>query len=112
MVLQTTQKKLTSPAVRQTLKKFKASLDKERVPFKELILFGSYSKGAAHKDSDIDVAVILPSQFANKQQTINRIPWLAKQIEVKLEPHILTRRDLNNPYLALISEIKKYGQKI
>lgn len=113
MALPATRKKLTPPEVRQTLRQFKRTLQKEHIPLQGLILFGSYAKGLAHNDSDIDVAVVLPSGWSRKKrQMAESIPWLAKQIQVKLEPHLVTTRDLRNPYLALVREIKHYGRAI
>lgn len=113
MALKATRKKLTAPEVMLALRQFKNALQKERVPLRKMILFGSYAKGLAHGDSDIDVAVVLPSGLNLKERrSADNIPWLAKQIQIKLEPHVMTTRDLDNPYLALVKEIKQYGQKI
>lgn len=40
------------------LKKYKKLLS-NHMKFKEMILFGSYAKGTAHKDSDLDVAIVV-----------------------------------------------------
>jgi predicted nucleotidyltransferase len=41
------------------LKKFKAKLSKS-MPIERMILFGSYAKNEAKKDSDIDIIIVSP----------------------------------------------------
>ena len=77
-----------------------------------MILFGSYAKNRPHIDSDIDVAIILPSDSNINRDKINQISWWAKQIEIRLETHILSENDFNNRWFSLPAEIKKSGMKI
>ena len=43
------------------LRQYKHVKAKHFAEMPEVLLFGSYSKGTANKDSDIDVAIIVPS---------------------------------------------------
>jgi predicted nucleotidyltransferase len=44
--------------ISKTLKEFKSALEAMGIRVDQIIVFGSYAKGNAKKDSDIDVAVI------------------------------------------------------
>ena len=109
MVIKTTRKKLNKEEINKTITLFRGKLKKEGVAFQKLILFGSYATGNAHIDSDIDVAVVLPFNINNTREKINDVMWWAKQINVKLEPHILSSSDFENRFFSLPAEIKKSG---
>ncbi|MCF6268107.1 MAG: nucleotidyltransferase domain-containing protein [Melioribacteraceae bacterium] len=76
----------------------------------EVILFGSYAKGTNHKDSDIDIAVVLKDfdSSANIQLELMRI---RRKIDSRIEPHPFRLEDFNttNP---LANEIIQFGQII
>ena len=113
MVIKTERKKLSSARVRVLARKLKKNLLQEGMPVRELFLFGSYATGRPHLDSDIDVAVIVPSGMTvREQKKAQQITWLTKQTNVKFEPHIFSERDFNNRWLSLPAEIKKHGVKI
>ena len=110
MVIKTERKKLNKREINRILALFKDKLKQERIPFQKIILFGSYAASVAHIDSDIDVAVVLPRDVSyDVRQKINDIAWWAKQINVKLEPHILSQSDFENRFFSLPAEIKKSG---
>lgn len=57
--------------VKEYIKTIKPFIKTEKV-----ILFGSYAKGKAHKDSDIDLIVISPN--FKKIEFMERLVWLSK----------------------------------
>jgi len=107
MVIKTARKKLNRAEINKTITLFRGKLKQEGIAFQKIILFGSYATGNAHIDSDIDVAVVLSSD--NTGEKINDVVWWAKQINVKLEPHILSLNDFENRFFSLPAEIKKSG---
>ena len=110
MVIEATRKKLNKAEVNKIISLFKNKLKQEGVAFQKIILFGSYATGNTHIDSDIDVAVILPFNLpSGAREKIKDIMWWAKQINVKLEPHILSSKDFENKFFSLPAEIKKIG---
>jgi predicted nucleotidyltransferase len=111
-IIKAERKKLTPGEVKSAIAKFRKKLAKEEIPVKMVFLFGSYAKNRAHIDSDIDVAIILPSGLDYDREKIGEIFWWAKQINVKLEPHILSENDFNNRWFSLPAEIKKSGVEI
>ncbi len=76
----------------------------------EVILFGSYAKGTNHKDSDIDIAVILKN-YENSLNIQLELMRLRRKIDSRIEPHPFRLADFetNNP---LVYEIIKFGQRV
>lgn len=76
----------------------------------KIILFGSYAKGSYHKDSDIDIAVIL-KDYNNLIDTQLDLMRIRRNIDSRIEPHPFRERDfdISNP---LVNEILKHGQDI
>lgn len=57
----------------------------------QVYMFGSYSKGCAGVDSDIDVAVVMPT-FDGNWLEANASLWdLTWKVSTKIEPILLTR---------------------
>ncbi|MBM4177291.1 nucleotidyltransferase domain-containing protein [Candidatus Gribaldobacteria bacterium] len=110
MVIKAKREKLNQKEVKKIVSLFKEKLKQEKIPFEKVMLFGSYASDQAHIDSDIDVAVVLPanvSEFVKKE--LSNITWWAKQINVKLEAHILSSTDFQNKFFSLPALIKKNG---
>jgi uncharacterized protein len=76
----------------------------------KIILFGSYAKGNYHKDSDIDIAVIL-KDFNNLIDTQVDLMRMRRNIDSRIEPHPFREKDfeITNP---IVNEIMKYGLDI
>jgi uncharacterized protein len=83
---------------------------KSKYGFVKIILFGSYAKGNYHKDSDIDVAVIL-KDYNNHIDTQLDLMRIRRKIDSRIEPHPFREKDfeITNP---LVNEIIKHGQDI
>lgn len=110
MVIKAKQAKLSKASLFRILKLFKRRLKEEGIPFAKLLLFGSYARGKPDIDSDIDVAVVISSKVSYRDRNkLNLISWFAKQIHVKLEPHLLSTTDMNNPWLSIPAELRKVG---
>ena len=79
----------------------------ESMELKKAFLFGSYAKGSEHKDSDIDIAIVLGKMdnFFSVQMQLMR---LRRTIDLRIEPHPIEERDFNiqNPFAY---EIQKTG---
>ena len=54
-----------------------------------VLMFGSYSKGYANPDSDIDVAVIVPT-YGNRKLEISKLLWRdVRDISFLIEPVLM-----------------------
>ncbi len=78
-----------------------------------LILFGSYARGEAAPDSDIDVAVVL-DDYARASEEARRIDnvWggLCLANDVLIQPLFLRKRDLDAPWLPMHLSVRREGK--
>lgn len=93
----------------EKINKFVELLKQQGVNISKIILFGSYAKGRATPDSDIDV-VVVSNQFG--QDTAEEM-MLLRKIALKVDSHIepvpLSPDDLSDKYSSFSQEIKRYG---
>lgn len=77
---------------------------------KKVYLFGSYAKGLEREDSDIDIAVILPTikDFFETQMQLMR---LRRNIDLRIEPHPISSDDFTE-FNPLASEVISQGIEI
>ena len=86
-------------------RKFKNKIQ-HLLPFKMLILYGSYAKGTANENSDIDLAVIVDNIEENYIETSAKMYKYVWEIDSRLEPVILS---LENDKSGFVESILKYG---
>ncbi len=85
-------------------KRYKA-LIAEKLPVKALYVYGSYSKGTFHEDSDLDIAVIV-DRLADNYFSDTPLLWkIKRQVSNLIEPILLTE-DPENP---LYRDIQRTG---
>ncbi|MDR0384731.1 MAG: nucleotidyltransferase domain-containing protein [Prevotellaceae bacterium] len=88
-------------------KNYIRKLKQNGIPVLDTWLFGSYAKGTYHKDSDIDLAIILPDDQISFDMDV-RLMTLRRNEEIIIETHTYSREDFltNTP---IIEQIKQYG---
>lgn len=74
--------------------------------FDKMILFGSYAKGNEHKDSDVDVAIVVEKLSGDFFSTRPLLWKIRRQVDDRIEP-ILIEKDHNES--GFLSEILKNG---
>jgi len=76
-----------------------------------IILFGSYAREDYKKDSDIDVAVIVPRSSLSKDilEDMAKLFKLRRNISTDIEPVLLIDEEDNSGFLEAISE---YGEVV
>lgn len=91
------------------IKEYILLLKKKGVDVSEVILFGSYAKGIAKQDSDIDLAIV-SSQFGKDNwKEMIFLRKLALEIDSHIEPIPFSPKDIEDRYSTLSEEIRKYG---
>ena len=78
------------------------------VPIEQFWLFGSYAKNNAHKDSDIDIALVV-NHLENDYSILNTEPilWrIKRQVDFRIEPHLINR---DTDYAGFLEEIQRTG---
>ena len=81
------------------------------VPIEQFWLFGSFAKNNAHKDSDIDVALVV-NHLDEDYSVLKTEPvlWrLKRQIDLRIEPHVIAR---DTDYAGMLDEIQHSGIQI
>ena len=79
------------------------------MPIEAVYLFGSYAKGTAHKDSDIDVALVVNHFDGDFFDIIPPIWRLVERVDFRIEPHVIAR---DTDYAGFIDEIQRTGIQI
>jgi predicted nucleotidyltransferase len=92
----------------KNIKKYILELERNKIPIKKAILFGSYAKGLAKPESDIDVALISDVFSGDRFKDRRRIIPLRRKIDSRIEPLPFTSEDFDNGGM-LAEEIKKNG---
>ena len=86
-----------------------ARLVADEFPDSQIVLFGSYVRGEAHGDSDIDVAVIVPEISGDYLTLAARLCQLRDGLEPLIEPHLLSRA---NDDSGFVREVLRTGEII
>ena len=86
--------------------KYAKVVQKEFLP-DAIILFGSYAKGNAHDESDIDIAVVFNGFTGDWLKVSNRLWRLTEDISSYIEPVLL---DITNDKSGFAKHIYKTGQ--
>ena len=75
----------------------------------KIYLYGSYSKGKANKDSDIDVALVYDEFNGNYIKTLGDLYFKTIDIDTRIEPVIIERKKDPSGFLY---DIEKTGIEI
>ncbi len=78
-----------------------------RYNIKQAILFGSLAKGTNHKDSDIDIAIVI-NNIVDIIDTQIEMMKLRRKIDLRIEPHPFMIDDFNQSN-TVVNEIIKFG---
>lgn len=95
-----------------TIRKFVFSVAGTTLGFVTAYLFGSYAKNLQTPDSDIDIAIVIEDLKDSEKFDLQvRLMMLASQFDTRIEPHPLSKSDLNsgNPFAY---EIMRTGIEI
>ena len=90
--------------------KYAKKLDEYNFPVAFIYLFGSWAKGRAKKDSDIDVAVISKKPVKIEDSFVLR--RIRRMIDTRIEPHSLSLKDFTEERNPIAAEIKNTGTKL
>ena len=77
----------------------------------KIILYGSYARGDFRKDSDIDVAVVVPRSSISKNilDDMAKLFKLRRAISTDIEPVLIIEEDDPSDFLESISQ---YGEVV
>jgi len=87
------------------LKTYKKLLSKH-MAFDQMVLFGSYAKGNAHEESDVDVAIVVQSLSGDFFSTRPLLWKIRRQVDDRIEPVLI---ETDNDDSGFLAEIMKTG---
>ncbi len=89
--------------------KFIRLLREQGVSVSKVILFGSYAKGKANPNSDIDLAIVSRQFGRDVAEEMMLLRKAALKIDSHIEPVPLSPDDLDDNYGTLSQEIRRHG---
>jgi len=97
--------------IRRIIKTYIGVIAKNNIKIEKVYLFGSYARGTALKDSDIDIAIVSKNFFGDRFADRRRVVPLRRKIDRRLEPMPYTPENFkeNDP---LVVEILRNGIEI
>ena len=84
---------------------------KKQYNISAIILFGSYAKGTADEDSDIDIAIIL-DDFEDIYECMAELMGMTWDIDARIEPHPIKKKDYDEISDYFIKEVIDTGIKV
>jgi len=99
--------------VKRTVKQFNQCVSRQ-LPVKKVLLYGSYAKGSARVDSDIDVAVFLDCPDHSQRLELGaKLFHFAGNIDVEIEPKCFFWDEYNNcSQGSILAEIMSTGIEV
>lgn len=99
--------------VKTIVKSYGNILKKNNFTYSKIYLFGSYAKGKADKNSDIDVAVVAEGSGVSGWLKKMKLWQLARRIDTRIEPILLSSKEFSkNKASQMAVEVKKTGKRI
>ena len=96
----------------ESITRFRTVLEAARIPIDKMLLFGSYAKGNARANSDIDVAVVSKNfgyDDVEEMQTLYKLTHLA---DIRIEPYPLAPNDLSDSWSPIVEVKRAHGIEI
>lgn len=92
--------------------RFARFIENQGITIERLIIFGSYAKNEANKESDIDICLVSPN-FG--KDSVEELQFLLKQrrgIDSRIEPVPVSSKEYRETATPFVWEIKKFGKVI
>ncbi|MDP2656677.1 MAG: nucleotidyltransferase domain-containing protein [bacterium] len=105
-----TKRKQIDPEIKKQLLAMKKRMKQESIIVSDYYLFGSRAKGNAFPESDIDVAVVVPTLTKKNYDTLMRKVYiLAHGVDPRFETHLVAKKDIANKYMTIPSAVREHG---
>ncbi len=88
---------------------FVTTLQKQGIPISQAVLFGSWAKGSATPQSDIDVCVVSDTFGVDYIAEMVRLRKIALTVDSRIEPIPFTTADLHDRLSSFATEIRNHS---
>lgn len=105
-------KTVINKEVKKIASNFGRAVTKEGIPIKKLIIFGSYAKGRARPESDIDICIVSPKFGKDSIKELQFLFKIRRGIDSRIEPFPVSWEEYKKTVSPIIFEIKQFGQEI
>lgn len=105
---------MVNESIIDSIRKYIDEANKAGLYISEAILFGSYARGDADQESDVDVLVVCTDYKASTSERIKNILWLLRtKTDSRIEPVPISEKDWFNGAGGIIADIaRKEGIRI
>ena len=104
---------MSEKEVNKIIKKYVTLLRDSGISIERVFLYGSYARGEATYDSDIDIMLISNSINSGNPDFKARIWELTRKVDTRIEPYIVSsRRFISDDVSPLLQIVKKEGKEI
>jgi predicted nucleotidyltransferase len=105
---------MVEPAIVSVIQNYLAAVRRSGIQVRQAILFGSYARGEAQPDSDVDILVIAPEFDDPYSKTRVDLLWtLRAQTDSRIEPIAVGERQWQEDDASVIIEMaRREGQAI
>lgn len=103
---------MTKTNIKQIAKKYKLALIGNNIPVNAIYLFGSYAKGQARPDSDIDFCVVSSAFGKDDFREMVIINQIAKHIAPEIEAFPVAEKEFRRRTNPFIKEALKTGERL
>jgi predicted nucleotidyltransferase len=95
------------------IKRYILLLNASGIPVEKAFLYGSYSRGDEHAESDIDVMIISTVYDSHNDKLKARAWLLTENIDIRIEPYTVgLKKYLSDEISPLLQIVKKEGIEI
>ncbi|OGZ65549.1 MAG: hypothetical protein A3C50_02745 [Candidatus Staskawiczbacteria bacterium RIFCSPHIGHO2_02_FULL_43_16] len=105
-------KKTIKKEIRKIALQYRRTVEDAGIPIEKMLVFGSYARGNAREDSDIDICVVSPKLGKDEMVESSRLNFLHWKLDNRIEAHPVSSKDFAATATPLIFEIKKYGVEV
>lgn len=99
--------------IRGVIKKFRSSLKKAGFPPCKVLVFGSYARGEARADSDIDLCLVSKSFERGREKFRKEATFVAFDVDPRIQVVVTDPARLKSDVLSpLLHRIRKEGRAI
>lgn len=106
------QSKIINQQIADIVRRFVRHIEGKGYPVRRAVLFGSWAKGKATKDSDIDVCLVSTRFGRDEFEEMSYLLRESDAIDNRIEPIPISVGDYDTDATPFIMEIKKYGKII